>query len=172
MTRKEKLIQLLMKLKVMSERGTPNERISAQNKLDYICKKHRLNINEIFPPKPLKKRTFRLHSFTDEKDILVHCILDSSPESEITGNESTHQIHVKLSDKDYKEVLDKYQHYWKLYLKEREALLAAFIIKNNLGIVANSSTEEEIYEDVESVINYLQVVKEHEYNSNQKLSLN
>ena len=44
MTRKEKLIELIMKLRVMAERGTPNERVSAQNKLDTICEKYRIHI--------------------------------------------------------------------------------------------------------------------------------
>jgi len=172
MTRKEKLIELIMKLRVMADRGTPNERVSAQNKLDNICEKYRININELLFPKSLKKRTFRLHSFTDEKDILIHCILDSVPESEVQGNETLRQIQVKLTDSKYKEVLDKFNHYWSLYQKERDALLTAFIIKNNIGIIDNSSSEKEINQDVESIIDYLSVVKQENYKSNETLSLN
>lgn len=172
MTRKEKLIELIMKLRVMAERGTPNERVSAQNKLDNICEKYRINIDELLFSKTLKKRTFRLHSFTDEKDILVHCILDSAPESEIQGNATLRQIQVKLSDCMYKEILDKFNHYWSLYQKERDALLTAFIIKNNIGIIDSSASEKEIDQDVESIIDYLNVVKQGNYKSNETLSLN
>lgn len=172
MAKREKLIELIKKLRVMAEKGTTYEKTSAQDKLDNICVKYGINIEELFHPKPRKKRVFKLSSFTDEKDILVHCLLDSFAEAEITGNESLRQIHVKLTDSEYQEVLSKFTHYWALYLKERDALLSAFIIKNDIGIINSETTESEVEQDIESILDYLNIVKEENYASVNRVRLN
>lgn len=166
MTKRQKLIELAKKLREMALKGTPNERIVAKKKLDEISVKYKIDIEKLFYPITRKKRVFKLGSFLDEKDLIVHSIIDTFPEAQITGNEQLRQIHVLLSDAEYKEVNEKFCFYWDLYLKEREALLSAFIIKNDIGIV---DRDNEIEQDINSVVEYMNLVRTTKYKQKQLL---
>lgn len=166
MTKRQKLIELSKKLREMALKGTPNEQASAQDKLDKICVKYGINIEELFFPKPRKKRVFKLKCFGDEKNLLIHSILDTYSEAKILGNEQLRQIQVQLSDTEHKEVQEKFNFYWGQYLEEREALLSAFIIKNNIGII-DSDKAEEIDKDVNAIIEYMDIIKASKFKQKQ-----
>ena len=131
--------------------------------MDEISKKYSLKLDILLSSVKRKKRNFKLKSYTDEKDILVHSILDTNPYSYIIGNEQLRQIHVTLSDDEVKTVKEKFDYYWKEYLKERDALLFAFIIKNEIGIVEDKS-DTEIDKDISAIITYMDVLGSKKFN--------
>jgi hypothetical protein len=161
MTKRQKLIELVKKLNEMALRGEPNERLVAKKKLDEITKKYKVKIDKLTSVNS-KKRIFKLVSYTDEKDILVHSILDTNPDAKLLGNEHLRQIYATLTDEEYKTVKEKFNFYWNEYLKERNALLAAFILKNDIGIV--DSQEEEMEKDISAIINYMDVLSSTKFN--------
>jgi hypothetical protein len=162
-TKRQKLIELAKKLNEMALKGEPNERLVAKKKLNEISKKYNINFDKITTSVNCKKRVFKLKSYSDEKDILVHSILDTNPDVKLFGNEQLRQIYATLSDEEFKNVKEKFSFYWNEYLKERDALLAAFILKNDIGIVA-SKNDEEMDKDVTAIINYMDNLSPKKFN--------
>jgi len=162
-TKRQKLIELAKKLNEMALKGEPNERLVAKKKLNEISEKYNINFDKFTISVNCKKRVFKLKSYSDEKDILVHSIIDTNPDVKLFGNEQLRQIYATLSDEEFKNVKEKFSFYWNEYLKERDALLAAFILKNDIGIVA-SKNDEEMDKDVTEIINYMDNLSPKKFN--------
>lgn len=163
-----KKIKLLMsKVKALADKGEAGERETAKRKLAELLVKY--NITK-FEESKYKKRSFKLSDFNDCKTIMVHCILDTVPKIDIDGNRSKKELYCKLTDEQYIDVCQKFNHYFPEFHKQREAFVKAFIIKNDLGIVEGDSDIE--LDEIKHIKDMFSVVDEKRYGKNEKLLLN
>jgi hypothetical protein len=142
----EKIKNLISKVEKLADRGDSGEKENAKAKLKILLEKY--NIKK-FEEQKNKERSFKLSDFVDCKTIMVHCILDTKKDSEITGDARKKELYCKLNDKEYIDVCEKFNHYYPLYHRQKDALINAFIIKNNLGIVDSDIDVSSI--DIDSI---------------------
>ncbi len=165
-----RLFELIKKLRTMATRGgTPAEKNLAKIKLKELAEKYKINPDEYYVDIPKKKKVFKVADWDDYKNIMVHCILDTAPFTEITGSQSERKLIANLTTKEFDEVLKKFSHYYELFRKEKEALLAAFILKNNLGIIDNEITDDKMEEDINSILKYLSILDNNQISKNKML---
>jgi hypothetical protein len=145
----KKIKQLIAKVKTLAERGEKGERENAKNKLKMLLDKY--NITK-FEESKYKERCFKLTNFDDCKTIMVHCIIDTNKDAEISGD-AKKELYCKLTDKEYVDVCEKFRHYYPEYYRQKEFLIKAFIIKNDLGINGVEDDEMIISEDEINGIN-------------------
>ena len=144
----KKIKDLLQKVKSLADKGDAGERDNAKKILNkLLLKDHILK----FDISKYKKRTFKLADFQDCKTIMAHCILDTLSNASIDGSKSKKELYVKLTDEQYIDVCQKFNHYYIEFVKQREAFIKAFIIKNNLGIV--DGEECFVSEDIDNIKN-------------------
>ena len=84
---------------------------------------------------------------------MVHCIIDTNKDAEISGDARKKELYCKLTDKEYVDICEKFNHYYPEYYKQKESLIKAFIIKNDLGIDGIEDDEVTISEDEINGIN-------------------
>ena len=158
MTKDSKQIKkLIAKVRNLAERGDKGERDNAKAKLQILLKKY--NIKK-FEEQKNKERSFKLSDFGDCKTIMVHCILDTKKDSEITGDTRKKELYCKLTDEEYVDVCEKFNHYYPEYHKQKECFLKAFIITNDLGII---DVEDLFDTDIDSIIEVIGSVKENRH---------
>jgi hypothetical protein len=146
----KKIKELIAKVKKLAERGEKGERENAKDKLKMLLDKY--NITK-FEESKVKERSFKLSDFNDCKVIMVHCIIDTNKDCEINGDVRKKELYCKLSDKEYVDVCEKFNHYYPEYYRQKESLIKAFIIKNDLGINGVEDDEMIMSEDEINGIN-------------------
>jgi hypothetical protein len=122
----------------------------------YNIKKFKENENKL--------RTFKLVDFADCKTIMTHCIIDTKKDAEIEGYKTKKELYCKLTDKEYIEVCEKFNHYYPEFYKQREAFIKAFIIKNDLGIIDSGQNNE--VEDLSMINSMLKSVSQNKFTKN------
>lgn len=146
--------KLISKVKNLAEHGDKGERDNAKAKLKILLEKY--NIKK-FEEAKNKQRSFKLKDYEDCQVIMTHCILDTNKDCQITGDKRKKELYCKLTDKEYIDVCEKFNHYYTEYYKQKENFLKAFIIKNDLGIV-DSNVVSDI--DIESILDVIDSVQE------------
>lgn len=134
----QKVKLLLDKLRAMAERGEKNERIVAKIKLEDLLVKYDIQGNY----DKSNKRIFKVKDWADHKNLLLQCIVDTKPYARMEGYKAGKKIIVELDELEYILVSEKWEFYWKEYLIQKEALFAAFVLKNKIGIGNNYGDEE------------------------------
>jgi hypothetical protein len=152
---------LLKKVKALADAGDTHERIVAQEKLSSLMKKYKI---AKFTEKAKKKRVFKLVNFEDCKTIMVHCILDTNESCQIDGSIQKKELYAAMTDLEYVDVVEKFSHYYPLYIKQKECLLVAFLLKNNLGVSAEQPTEDESQSSAEDIIELMGSISAAPYN--------
>lgn len=160
-TDSKKIKSLMKKIKELADRGDAYERDVARDKLKELMAKYNL---KKFEPK-VKMRSFKLANYEDCKDIMVHCIIDTEPKSQIEGSLKSKELYVKLTDEQYVDVCEKFNHYYPEYYRQKQLFLKAFILKNEIGIVESENDEQEESE-IEDLVSILNFVKEKKYSKN------
>lgn len=154
--------KLISKVKNLAERGDDGERENAKAKLQILLEKY--NIKK-FEESKKKERSFKLADFLDCKVIMTHCILDTNKDSEISGDARKKELYCKLTDEEYIDVCEKFNHYYPEYYKQKECFLKAFIIKNDLGIVDSEDVNDT---DIDSIIDVIDFVQENKHKKSEK----
>lgn len=150
----------LKKVKALSQKGEAGEREAAKNKLKQLRQKWGgLNENEA----KYKNRSFKLHDFEDCKTIMIHCILDSNNKAEIEGHLRKKELYTFLTDEQYADAIAKFNHYYPLYLKQKQSLLIAFLLKNNIGLSGPENESEQSDCDTTGVLEAMEAIKAHPY---------
>jgi hypothetical protein len=150
--------KLISKVKNLAERGDNGERDNAKAKLKILLEKY--NIKK-FEEAKKKERSFKLSDFTDCKVIMVHCILDTNKDCQISGDARKKELYCKLTDEEYIDVCEKFNHYYPEYYSQKECFLNAFIIKNDLGIVDSNIDSSDI--DVDGLKEVMESVIKNKY---------
>lgn len=137
----KKVNELIQKIAYMSKNGAEQgERDSAKNKLEVICMKYGIEYHDADDFESLA-RAFK-YANNESKYILQHCVWDVLSDAEITQDSTSKQLFAVLSLSQYVEVKERHKHYWKLYKKEKESFMTAFILKNNIGVEVVSEPKE------------------------------
>lgn len=129
----DKIKSLITKVSELAKRGVDGEKESAKKKLEKLLNKYGININDINNDDK-QKRIFRIKNREDYLAVLGHVIWDIVPNLDISENTRRLEVYCNLTNEQYIEVAEKFDCYWKLWCKEKEQFMLAFIIKNNLGV--------------------------------------
>ena len=140
----KKIKALMVKVKALADKGEGGEKETAKRKLAELL--HKYNITK-FDERKYKKRTFKLADFNDCKTIMIHCIIDTNKTSQIEGYKAKKELYCKLSDEEYVEVCEKFNHYYPIFNRQRESFVKAFILKNDLGITEYPNAIENIEDE-------------------------
>lgn len=146
----DKIKELVNKVEALALRGVGGEKEAAKEKLKILLKKYGLALKELQSQRKTK-RMFSLKNTGDCAVILDHIICDVDPKAKVWISPSIRKLTVWLNPEQFIEVSEKFRYFWKLYVKQKELFLHAFLVKNNLGIDPNvncsdTMTEEEIDE--------------------------
>ena len=162
-----KIKVLISKVEALADKGVGGEKENAKIKLKELLDKY--NIKK-FKENENKLRTFKLADFGDCKTIMTHCIIDTKKDAEIEGYKTKKELYCKLTDKEYIEVCEKFNHYYPEFYKQREAFIKAFIIKNDLGIIDSGQNNE--VEDLSMINSMLKSVSQNKFGKNKTTSKN
>lgn len=168
----KKIKALMVKVKALADKGEGGEKENAKKKLNELLEKY--NITK-FEEKKYKKRTFKLADFNDCKTIMTHCIIDTNKNASIEGYKAKKELYVKLSDEEYIDICEKFNHYYPIFHRQRESFVKAFILKNDLGItdltpnqIEEAEAEEiaEISDMMKGIDGYRLIKHQHLLNEN------
>jgi hypothetical protein len=165
----KKIKLLINKVKALADKGEGGEKETAKKKLSELLTKY--NIKK-FEESKYKKRSFKLANFDDCRTIMVHCILDTKPDVSIEGSKQKKELYCKLTDEQYIDVCQKFNHYYPEFHRQHEAFVMAFIIKNDLGIVKGDDNSNLDDNDIESVKEMISSVSENRYKKQNLMALN
>lgn len=141
-----KIKQLIQKVRALADKGEGGEKESAKIKLNELLEKY--NIKK-FEEKASKKRVFKLADFNDCKTIMTHCIIDTFKSAKIEGYRAKKELYCKLTDEQYIDICQKFNHYFPIFVRQRENFIKAFILKNDLGISDLTPTQNDNTENKE-----------------------
>ncbi len=149
--------ELLIKLKVLSERGTPAEQKMAYKKLIALCEKYGIDEDSIFEEE-VSIYEFKYHGKLEKKLLfqIMACVFNepSVPYSTPIGRRET--IRVRCTKVQFLKISADFNFYKKLFEEECELFLRAFIYKQNLYPTRKATDEER--EKPESRENLLKIV--------------
>lgn len=146
----KKIKELIKKVRVLAERGEKNEKEVALCKLKELMAKYQI---KKFEESKHKKRVFKLVDFGDCKTIMVHCILDTNPKTSVDGSKQKKELYCTLTDEEYINVCEKFNHYYPEFVKQREVFVKAFIVANNLGIIdGESDVSEDVVNEIKDML--------------------
>lgn len=149
-----KIKLLMQKVRALADKGEGGEKENAKRKLAELLERY--NIKK-FEEKASKKRTFKLADFNDCKTIMIHCIIDTNKNAKIEGYKAKKEIYCKLTDEQYIDVCQKFNHYFPIFIRQRENFIKAFILKNDLGIsdltpMQNDNTENKEISEISEMM--------------------
>lgn len=165
-----KIKLLIQKVRALADKGEGGEKENAKRKLSELLEKY--NIKK-FEEKASKKRVFKLADFNDCKTIMTHCIIDTLKSAKIEGYKSKKEIYCKLTDEQYIDVCQKFNHYFPTFVRQRENFIKAFILKNDLGIsdltpIQDDNTENK---EISEISEMMKGINDNKFKKN-KLLLN
>lgn len=122
---KEKLLVRARKLKALADRGIGGEKVNAQKKLDEFLLKHGLLLEDVESVK--NHRVFTIQ-FEDDALVLANIIYSINPATKLECTE----LYVKciLDEEDFKEAVEKYRVFIKLWRKHKEWAITCFMTKH------------------------------------------
>ncbi len=163
----DKLKNLLLKIKELSERGVNGEKESAEKKLHELLNKYDLELTDI-EIKDKFKRTFRIKNREDYITVLSHVIWSVSPKVNIKENTRKLEVYCSLTNEHYIEVCERFDYYWSLWCSDKTQMLMAYIVKNGLTVSDVKTKHND--ELIKGVRNKMDSVTKGEYvNKKQKL---
>jgi len=166
----QRIKELLLKLKALSEQGNGGEKENATDMLNKALKKHGITLEDL-EKEEKEGRTFKIKDRGDSSIILAQCIWDVVPNAEIKQNTKKLEIYCYLNASDFVEVSEKYKHYYNIWLKEKKEFLTAYILRNKIGLGAESSSESKLTEEEQlSIVKKMSSIDDNKFiNKNLKM---
>lgn len=158
----DKIKELLLKLKVLSEQGDGGEKENANDMLNKALKKHGLTLEDL-EKEEKEGRTFKIKDRGDSSIILAQCIWDVVPNAEIKQNTRKLEIYCYLSASDFVEVSEKYNHYYNIWLKEKKEFLTAYILRNNVGLSEPSGKSKMSEDELLSIVKKMASIEDNKF---------
>jgi len=144
---------LLIKLKVLSERGTPAEQKMAYKKLVALCEKYGIDEDSIFEEE-VSIYEFKYHGKLEKKLLfqIMACVFNepSVPYSTPIGRRET--IRVKCTKEQFLKISADFNFYKKLFEEECDLFFKAFIYKQDLYPTREATDEEGEPESKENML--------------------
>lgn len=135
-----KAFELARKLKELAERGVDGEKRNAAELLEAHCRKHGIDMSELESDKKTWRK-FKVLSKHRELFFQLHGNVCHT--NEIAYRKLEKGIEVQLTEAEYAELEAKFDFYSKEYDKQVKTFYAAFIHKNNLGILVSRNENGE-----------------------------
>ncbi|MBA4304638.1 MAG: hypothetical protein C0424_10475 [Sphingobacteriaceae bacterium] len=139
-----KILELEKKLKRLAEQGVGGEKLNAAQKLQEICQKHKINLEELEDDKIIEA-WFKVSSEQRKFFVqIVSSVLGKEFDTYgqwINGRKTKNLIGIRARPADLAEIEMKYHFYWRIYNEELRIFYRAFIHKHSL--FANSPAREE-----------------------------
>jgi Mg2+ and Co2+ transporter CorA len=142
----ERIKELLLKLKALSEQGNGGEKENATEMLNKALKKHGLTLEDL-EKEEKQVRVFKIKDRGDSSVILAQCIWDVVHDADVKQSTKKLEVYCELSASDYVEVSEKYKHYYNIWLKEKKEFLTAYILRNKIGLSEEPSGESKLTEE-------------------------
>ena len=158
----ERIKELLLKLKSLSEQGNGGEKENATDMLNNALKKHGLTLEDL-EKEEKEGRTFKIKDRGDSSIILAQCIWDVVPNAEIKQNTKKLEMYCYLNASDFVEVSEKYKHYYNIWLKEKKEFLTAYILRNKIGLSESSGESNLSEEEQLSIVNKMASIKDNKF---------
>ncbi len=136
-----KIKELLLKLKSLSEKGIGGEKDNATDMLNKALKKYSITLEDL-EKEEKEPRVFKIKNREDSLTILFQCINDVCADSRVDFSPKVLQAYCDLNTSDYIEVSEKYKHYYNIWLKEKKQFLTAYILRNKIGLSDKPSDKE------------------------------
>ena len=127
-----KVHELARKLLELVRRGVGGEAANADQMLQRMMRKHGIRIEDIDDDSRLR-RTFHFKS-KEQKTFTLQCIASviGSKGHYTTARGVRGELYVDLTTAEHLECAIRVDHYWRLWVKEREAFYDAYIQANKL----------------------------------------
>jgi len=159
-----KIKSLANKLNNLYEKGDKNEKDVAKSKLDSLLKKYSIkSYNDL----NVYKREFKLADWNDCLIIMTHCILDTV-NIEIEGDKKAKCLYCNLTDSQYIEVCEKFNHYYPMFVNQRDNFIKAFLLANDLGIIDADDKDVSDF-DINGIAEVSKIVKSKKLIKNDRL---
>ena len=170
---KEVIYNLLKKVNNLANKGVDGEKEVAASKLKQLLDKYNINyedfLNEIDSS---REKYFKVEDWGNSKDMMIQCIKDTLPSAKILGSKKNKKLLCYVTNEQYIEILDKYNHYWENYKKEEQGLFIAFVVKNSIGISTDKNDRGELTdeqrENIKMAVNHFGSINEDKYSKKLK----
>jgi len=136
----EKIIELLRKLKILSEKGENGERENAQEKLMSLAQKHGINLGLI------EDESLSIFDFIvkkNQKDFFNQVVASVFNKDSWRCGYKRNEYYLECTKSQAIEIQAKFDFYWAEYEKEMDILYKAFVQKNRLFPISNKKEEEQ-----------------------------
>jgi hypothetical protein len=165
---RDKIVELIRKVRRLAESGVAGERTSAETKIRILCKKYNIQEHEFADTENATPRYF-LYKTEIEREILsnVICMILQAPT--FTCGENNQVLRIKLLQKDYENVVSAYEYYRDMFNFYSRHLVRGMLSRNMVGYIPPASTSPAIetpadapptpQESVKSDIDQLLVIK-------------
>lgn len=133
------ILELVRKVKKLADRGIGGEAESAKIKLQILYKKYNLTDEDFVELQEVYNRYFILrHSF--DRNLLSSLICMILETATFSCGESRNVLRIKLTDSQYKDILDAYEYYQKMFDDYSRYLMQAIISRHAIGFVQTPKT--------------------------------
>lgn len=158
----DKIKELLLKFKSLSEQGDGGEKTTATDMLNKALKKHGLTLEDL-EKEEKELRIFKVKDKGDSSIILSQCIWDVVPDAKIQQHNKRLEIYCELNSSDFIEVTEKYKHYYNFWLKEKKHFLTAYILRNKIGLGGETSENKMSQEEVLSIAKKMNSIDDNKF---------
>lgn len=112
--------------------GEPHEKESAQRFFEQYCKTNKITLSEVV--NNANQRTFKFKT-EDECTILTNVILSVNPFTDVVpvyngAGAAKNFVKCELDEEDFKECIEKFRHFIKLWYVEKDVLSMSFFAKH------------------------------------------
>lgn len=136
----DKIIELLRKLQVLADQGEQNEAANAQHKIDMLCAKYNVSIDDL-QNEERRKHYYTIHDPLDLK-LLLQIVKQTDesakmytpPDELIEEFNLPGNVIVECTATDFILIDQKFNHYSRLLSEEVGIFFRAFCLANNLLI--------------------------------------
>jgi hypothetical protein len=148
----DQIKDLIRKVNALAEAGYRGEAENAKKILSKLLAKHNLKIEDLLGPNKTR-RTFKPKN-EQEKKILVQCLFKYANWNGeyYTSKSKKTQLQVEMTDVEYVDVVEAYNHYLKAFKKELETFTLAFITSNK--IFSNRKDDRDVEFSEEEIQQY------------------
>lgn len=164
-----KILELAKKLKALADKGVGGEAVNAAKKLELICLKHGINLEDLddeklqmgwFNVRPEQRKFFiQVVSSVLGNDFDTYSRLKN-------GKKIKDVVGIELKPAQIAEIEMKFSFYWRAYQEEHDIFYRAFIQTNQLYVKGSSAQKDLSAEEEEKLLRILamaQALKKHQF---------
>jgi hypothetical protein len=145
---RNKIIELAKKIKALAEKGKGGEKIAAKERLDRICEKYNISLDEITISEESKDYYIVIND-KNERELLINicCMIMDVPGLKWKEKNNCVCIRIKLSE--YENIIAAFEYYRDMYNDYKRYLMQGIIARNAIGYIPKPQTytQENVQQD-------------------------